>query len=578
MNRKKIVSIAAALTVTAVSLSAVLTNAQSIKYTSADLKSMRDFLIANPTGSDAFDVNSDNSIDSLDLSVMRGDVQTTYDEAVEQDFAVTDENVKITGRTWNDGDTTWLIQSGAAAEFTVTAQSASITLAGDGSISSDENYRSRYAVFVDGELIEDSTMSVEEKEITLFEGTSSRTAEVKVIHLSEANNGAIGVKNIHVLSDSVTAVRPLPQKELLIEFIGDSITCAYGVEGANAYENFKTTTENFMKSYAYLTAEKLGADYSAVSYSGHGIISGYSSDGSKNTDALVPDLYDYVGNWECYQKPWDFSARLNDVVVVNLGTNDNGYVTADLETRSAEFIEGYVDFLGTLREKNPKAYIICTMGTMGCPDIVTLVSQAAEEYKTSTGDERVMFYESVTQSQDDGIGSDWHPSAVTQQNSAYVLADKICQALGMESDQIGLNVAADSSYELHIDSDLGGNAAHYVSDYDKSFWINMVTGGTAVNSVEAVCTGIGLKQGGKYVLEFDYTSTTPADIPVLLRSADNNETVYFEDTISAASEKTHFSQEITLDTDDENAEIAFQMGVGDSYNLTLYNIKLTKIG
>lgn len=541
-------------------------------YTADDLVRLSEAVLGIQAASATDDLNGDGSVDSLDLCTMRREFLPTG-EYSEYDCSATAENVKLTGRTYNDTETTWLVQSGAAVEFTLTGKTASVTLAGDGSISSDEKYRSRYAIFIDGVPLVDDVMSEAEKEITLFDGETTRTAEVKIIHLSEANNGAVGVKNIHVVSDAVQPIKPAAQKELLIEFIGDSITCAYGVEGANAYEPFMTTTENFMKSYAYLTAQKLDADYSAVSYSGHGIISGYSSDGSKNTASLVPALYDYVGNWDAYKQDWDFSGRQNDVVVINLGTNDNGYVTADLENRSAEFIEGYVDFLEMVRERNPEAYIICTMGTMGCPDIVTLVSQAAEEYKIASGDERVMFYESVTQNQADGLGSDWHPSAVTQQNSAYVLADKICQALGMESDQVGLDVAADAEYITNLNSELGGNASSYVG-YDKSFWINMVTGGTAPEAIEAVLSGIGLKAGGEYRLEFEYTVSVDKTIPVLVRSSDG--TIIFSDEVSATSEKVKYTELFTIDEDYDAAELVFQLGGQDYYNVTLSNIKLVK--
>ncbi len=577
MKSKKIISAAAAASIAVLSLSAVFTSAQSISYTANDLSKLRNFLLNTSEDTDTSDLNSDGIIDSLDLAAMRMSVQTSYDEAVEQNIAPVEDNVKIIGRTCRTDDITWLVQSGSATEFTVSGTSASVTLAGDWGIEASADYRPRYAILLDDEVIVDATLSTAEDTITVFEGNTPRNAKIKVIHLSEANNGAIGVKNICVNSASADPVNPTAKKDLSIEFIGDSITCAYGVEGASNSESFKTTTENFMKSYAYLTAEKLGADYSAVCYSGHGIISGYTSSGDINTEALIPPYYDYVGKSTEYQKEWDFSANQNDVVVINLGTNDSGYVSKDIETRGPEFIEGYIDFLGTLRDRNPDSYIICTLGTMGCADVYELVEDAVEQYKSETGDERVMSYFSTTHTQADGYGSDWHPSAVTQQNSAYVLADKICQALGMESDQIGLNVAVDSSYELKIDPDLGGNASHFVSDYDKSFWINMVTGGSAPEAIEAVATGIGLKAGGTYRLEFDYTSSTPADIPVLLRSADDTDTVYFSDSIAAASDKTHFSQEITIDTADPNAEIAFQLGVGDYFNLTLYNIKLTKI-
>lgn len=497
----------------------------------------------------------------------------TTGEFVEKNYAATEENVKLVGRTMYSNDTTWLVQSGSAVEFTITGKSAAITLAGDSSINNDENYRSRYAVLVDGEIIADDVMSTPEKTLTLFDGETSRTAKIKIIHLSEAMNGAIGVKNISVTSNQPVPICPEPEKALSIEFIGDSITCAYGVEGLSSYESFKTTTENFMKSYAYLTAQKLNADYSAVSYSGHGIISGYTSSGEINTDSLIPDCYGLTGKLSDYAENWNFETRSHDVVVINLGTNDSSYVTKDPETRAQEFINGYMDFLKTVREKNPEAYIICTLGTMG-DELYEYVAEAVEKYRTDTGDERIMSYHSTVQNQADGIGSDWHPSAVTQQKSAYVLADKICQALGMESDQIGLDVAADAEYLLNIDPNKGGNAASYVG-YDKSFWINMVTGGESADAIEAVISGIGLKQGGGYRLEFDCTSTFDGTLPVQVKGSDG--TIYFSSDFDAVSEKTHFSAEFTADQEDAAASIIFQLGGKDSYNVTLSNLSLIKI-
>lgn len=545
-------------------------------YTKADLVRLNEVVLGAQETAVSDDINADGSVDALDLCAMRKTFLSTGEYA-EYDYMAVAENVKLMGRTYNASGTTWLVQSGSAAEFTLTGKSAEITLAGDSSINNGVDYASRYAVYVDGELLIDETLLEEEKTITLFEGETSRTAEIKVIHLSEAANGAVGVKNIHVVSDSAVPIQPAAQKDLCIEFIGDSITCAYGVEGASQYENFKTTTENFMKSYAYLTAQKLDADYSAVCYSGHGIVSGYTNDGEKNTVSLVQNYYDYVGRTDEHLEEWDFSARSNDVVVINLGTNDDTYVSKDFETRSLEFIEEYEKFLTTVREKNPEAYIICTVGTMGCEEIYPLIAQAVENFKAETGEERVMSYQSATQDMTKPLGSDWHPSAETQQNSAYVLADKICQALGMESDQIGLDVAADAVYDTVIDSASGANAAFYVG-YDKSFWINMVTGGDSPEDIEAVLSGIGLKAGGKYRLEFDYTVSVDKTIPVILRGSAGE--VYYSDEIeavNASSEKQHYSAEFTVSSADEAASLVYQIGGQDSYNVTLSSIKLVKI-
>ncbi len=559
---------------------AALSTALSIPYTSvsaennlSDLTHLQSALLGNSDIISSDDINNNGDVNVFDSCKLKNILLQDIDTGVEKESSIpmTAENVKIIGRTLYSDDTTWLTMSGSAVEFNVTGSSAEVVIKGNYGIDADPDYRPRYAVYVNDVLLVDKTLDSTEEKVSLLDEVDSSNAKVKVIMLSEAMYGTIGVNKVNVVSSSAKPVKPTAEQDLCIEFIGDSITCAYGVEGASNYESFKTTTENFTKSYAYLTAEKLGADYSAVCYSGHGVISGYTADGNKNTDSLIPDYYGYTSKIDGYKEPWDFETRKNDVVVINLGTNDSGYVNADVETRSQEFIDGYVDFLSTIREKNPDAYIICTLGTMGCEDIYVFVEDAVEKYKADSGDERVMSYLSTVQKQADGYGSDWHPSAVTQQNSAYVLADKICQALGMESDQIGLDVAENAVYDVAMKD--GANCAHFVG-YDKSFWINMVTGGTSAESIEALISGIGLKAGGEYRLEFDCTSGIETEIPVLLRG----NSVYHSDTINSSSEVSHYSETFTVSENDENAEIVFQVGGKDSYNVTLSNVKLVKIG
>lgn len=520
------------------------------------------------------DVNADGYVNGFDLAVLKRQLAADKGEATAQQYPATQQHVKITGRTLQKDDVTWLVQSGSAVEFTVTGTKASVQLAGDSGIKNSNNNTPRYAVYVDDALLVDSLMTTESETVTLFEGTAQKTAKVKVMLLSEAMYGGIGVKSVDVTSSASIPVQPVAKKELMIEFIGDSITCAYGVEGKSSSDPFMTATENFSKSYAYLTAQQLNADCSAVSYSGHGIISGYSS-GDKNTDSLVPDVYALTSkHWE-YNTPWDFEARKNDVVVINLGTNDINYVAKEPETRGQEFIAGYVDFLKMLRGYNPDAYLICTMGTMGGPEIYDLIEQAVKDYSEETGDTRVTSYLSVTQNiQVDGIGSDWHPSAITQQNSAYVLADKICQALGMESSQLGLNIAENSVYTCESNADSGANVYGYVNDYDKSFWINVMMGGAAETDIQARIPDLGLKAGGEYRVQFDYTCTAADAIPLIVQT-DKGGKALLEDSIAPAADKTHYEATFTA-SDTETATLLFQMGKQDNYNLTLYNIKVVK--
>ncbi len=550
-----------------------------------DVNILADFLVKKdvmdyPNTDWTADVCVDKKINVMDFIALKGIISTEETgELSETSWKATASNVKIGGRTVSKNDATWLCQSGSSVEFTVTGNAAEIVICGNEWVNENVDYRPRYAIYVDDVLLTDETMDSNEEKHMLFEELQALNGvhNVKVILLSEAMYGPVGIECINVTSTLSKPVKPTPKSDLNIEFIGDSITCAYGVEASSSGESFKTTTENFTKSYAYLAAKQLGADYSAVSYSGHGIISGYSNTGEKNLDSLIPDCYEMATKFDGFAEAWNFDKTLNDVVVINLGTNDSSYIAynsnANREERAAEFIERYVDFLKTVRANNTNAQIICTLGTMDFENIYEYVSDAVDAYKTETGDEDIMFYQSVMHTQADGYGADWHPSEKTQQNSAYVLADKICQALGMESNQIGLDVAADATYDIEVDSTSGANAAHFVG-YDKSFWINTVTGGTDSDDIKAVLSGIGIKNGGKYRLEFDYTSSVEYDMTVRVTGSD----VIFSDTVTSGSEKLHYSVEFESDVAVENGLIEFLVGGYDSCNTTLSNIKLTKIG
>jgi len=573
MKKNVLSAVAVAAALSAVSTTAFAAN----KFTSADLVNLASSLHGKTDVTAEQDMNGDKIVDVFDLIEMRKAIAQPSGEYTRSAFPISESTVRYIGRNLESGGVTWLVHSGSAVEFTVKGRSAEIELAGDSSTSNGADFRSRYAVLVDGEVIVDATMAEKSKKIELFSGSTTRTATVKVIHLSEANNGAIGVKSVTVDTDSQTPIAPTAEKKYRIEFIGDSITCAYGVEGKNQYESFKTTTENFMKSYAYIAAEKLDADYSAVSYSGHGIISGYTSDGKKNTDSLVPPYYEYVARGDDYKQKWDFTAKPNDVVVINLGTNDSSYCGTNKDKMS-EYGKAYAEFIKQVRKCNPDAYIICTLGTMGGTELYPYIEGAVSDYQKASGDKNIMCYQSAVQDmQNDGLGSDWHPSETTQKKSAAVLTDKICQVLGIESDQIGIDVAADAKYDITKNEASGANASTYFSDYDKSFWVNVVTGGTKADDICMDISGIDMKKDGKYRISFKMTGDKGREIPVSIVSADGKTELY-STKVSIEGEKTPFSDEFTSAGTDKSARLIVHMGGKDYSNITLYELHIEKIG
>ena len=136
----------------------------------------------------------------------------------------------------------------------------------------------------------------------------------------------VGIKEIRCVG---SAIKPTEKKDMLIEFIGDSITCGYGIDDPDKDHHFVTATEDVTKAYAYLTAKTLDADYSMLSFSGYGIISGYTDNDNKVSAQTVPQFYTKLGyswgkngDFSPQESEWEFSGRQPDLVVVNLGTND----------------------------------------------------------------------------------------------------------------------------------------------------------------------------------------------------------------------------------------------------------------
>ena len=342
-------------------------------------------------------------------------------------YSPSKENVKIIGRYYQKNDITWIIYSGSAIEFYASGNYVELSLVGDENIYQDYDHRPRYGVYIDDKLLIDTKMSDLEFSLQFkISNDINSKSKVKIMLLSENQNGGVGIKCIKVNSCSETEkiIYPTEKKKLSIEFIGDSITCAYGVEAPNQTYPFTTTTENFSKSYAYLAAKLLDADYSVMALSGHGIVSGYSS-GDKWAEGLIPLYYEKISRNVHYPGDWDFEKNKNDIIFINLGTNDANYVNADRDERKEEFVQEFANFLETVREKNPDAYIICTLGTLNPKDMYILVEEGVKLF----GGKKISVFESPVQDMNDGLGADWHPSKITQEKLAKLVAEKIEEIL-----------------------------------------------------------------------------------------------------------------------------------------------------
>ena len=119
----------------------------------------------------------------------------------------------------------------------------------------------------------------------------------------------------------------------------------------------------------------------------------------------------------------DFMSYQPQLIIINLGTNDGSY-TRCIPERDRAFINGYVKFLRQIREVNPDANILCTVGLMR-QETNALVAEAVSRVN-AFGDKKVYFKEAFLQNgEEDGIGADWHPTERTQKKFAEYLLEFI---------------------------------------------------------------------------------------------------------------------------------------------------------
>lgn len=166
-------------------------------------------------------------------------------------------------------------------------------------------------------------------------------------------------------------------RPLYMEFLGDSITVGLGnlclglPQPASDYSENQDGTQ----SYAYLTAQALGADISVLARSGIGAYHGWNGG-----NPALPPMYESISYYRDKTAPWAFS-RQADIVVINLGTND-------LWTggSSSALTQAMQDFMRQVRRKNPRAAIVWAAGGImddyldEAADAVNRLGGAAKNY------------------------------------------------------------------------------------------------------------------------------------------------------------------------------------------------------
>ncbi len=295
----------------------------------------------------------------------------------------------------------------AFCEGEVTASvSVSVTPVGGG----QKMYAS---VYVDGVLMGgrgDFALKSTTKKITLATGLEKGCHTFTIERQNESERGNFYIKDLTLTGE--LAEKPADNK-LFIEFIGDSITTAYGNLYPDLADDKGTTgTPSFneyqdgTRSYACLTAKKLGADYSIVAQQGLGCAAGY-----------YPHTMNSIYEMTCYQTSrkteWNFE-RKADVVVIAMGTNDNTFASGGTTTYE-KVQKAFEELIDMVREKYPAAKIVWIKDMM-----VTGASQYVDKAAENKGGEASGIY--TLSLPMDSKGGNGHPSASAHAAAAEKLA------------------------------------------------------------------------------------------------------------------------------------------------------------
>jgi lysophospholipase L1-like esterase len=162
---------------------------------------------------------------------------------------------------------------------------------------------------------------------------------------------------------------PLRERPTLkIEIYGDSITAGNGVEGIEGDDTFETRTENALISYGALASEKLKADFSLIAIGGYAV---YRSPwNSEAPIKSIPQMFSFADcTWATDLHnaiPWDHALYHPDVVVINLGTNDDQYLLplpeAERAKEMANFQKAMKEFIDQIRNTYRNCKVIVAIG------------------------------------------------------------------------------------------------------------------------------------------------------------------------------------------------------------------------
>ena len=256
--------------------------------------------------------------------------------------------------------------------------------------------------------------------LTIFTSKKSARHTAILQKRTEAEQGTFTLQEL--TTDGSFLEAPAP-KSRLIEFVGDSYTCGYGVEAHHRGDPFLPAEENPSQTYADVLGRLFGAETVHISHSGRGIIRNYGDfNQHENMVKLYAQTFDQhsTAQWDPTYKP--------DLVIIYLGTND---FSVGKQPALLAWCNNYRQLLQKIREfHGPDVPILC----MASPCDELMDDYVIEAVRRS-GVDGVHFAPVLSNCyklDDTDLGAAWHPNYNGHRKIASAVAPYVATLTGWE--------------------------------------------------------------------------------------------------------------------------------------------------
>lgn len=301
-----------------------------------------------------------------------------------------------------------------------------------------------YSFMVNGEFFSRRMAQKGTERVCVFRGMDpEKVKNVRIFKDTQAMNAdPESVLQINAIETDGEFL-PVPERNLKIEFIGDSITSGEGDIGAKAETDWISMFFSAENNYAVMVSRALNADIRVSSQSGWGVCCGWNND----PNSVIPPIYGQLCGLLSGEKnialgakePYDFTKWQPNYVFINLGTNDCGAFSQPAWTDEttgetfqnrrtedgklnpedeARFAHGATAFLKQLRGYYPNARLVWIYGMLGL-ELAPALQKAIDDYKAETGDTNAEFLSLTDDLKNRGCRD--HPSVGAHRTAANEL-------------------------------------------------------------------------------------------------------------------------------------------------------------